>query len=271
MTKLFTGVVSFLLCVLFCSCHSSVTGTRSDKMADKQIQSLQDEIGELRRDIKLLNKDVRQVLVDVRIIKGSRLASTRTPTPRAAANPTGSADTTVYDIDIGSSPILGPRDAPVTIVEFSDFECVYCAREYPTIRQAMDLYPGKVRLVFKHFPLSFHKKAKPAHVASEYALREGGDDAFWYMHDRMIANPTKIDLSDLRGYLAELELDLGGFDKIVADSAAITAYLTDDFQEARKCQVRGTPTVLINGVKLSDRSINSYKTRIDQILAAGSK
>lgn len=271
MMKLFTGVAGFLLCVLFCSCNSSVTGTRSDEMADNRIQLLQEEIGELRRDIKLLNKDVRQVLVDVRIIKGSRLASTRTPTPRAAATPTQSADTTVYDIDIGSSPVLGSRDAAVTIVEFSDFECVYCAREYPTIKQAMDLYPGKVRLVFKHFPLSFHKKAKPAHVASEYALREGGNDAFWYMHDRMIDNPLKIDLPDLRGYLTELELDPAGFDEIVANPAAITDYLKADFQEARKCKVRGTPTVLINGVKLVDRSINSYKTRIDQILAAGGK
>ncbi|MCH9022905.1 MAG: thioredoxin domain-containing protein, partial [Planctomycetes bacterium] len=257
-TKLFTGFVGCFVCLLFCSCLSSATSTRTDEVAANRIELLHEEIGNLRRDIKLLNKDVRQVLVDVRIIKASRLSSPRVlaaqPAPRAAPP----VDSVVYDINIGSSPVMGPKDAPVTIVEFSDFECVYCAREYPTIKQVLEAYPGKIRFVFKHFPLRIHKKAKPAHVAAEYALREGGNDAFWFVHDKMINNPLKIDLPDLRGYLKELELDLTGFDQIVASPSAISDYLRADFIEASKCQVQGTPTILINGVKLANRNFYGY-------------
>ena len=97
MTKLFTGVVGCFFCVLFCSCNASVTQPRSEKMVDKQIQSLHEEIGELRRDIKLLNKDIRQVLVNVRIIKASGTGTTQVPPTR----PIGALRPGEYETPLG--------------------------------------------------------------------------------------------------------------------------------------------------------------------------
>jgi len=91
------------------------------------------------------------------------------PAPSEAKQPRP-VDTTVYDVNTGSSPVLGKADAPVTITEWSDFQCPFCAREYPKLKEILAAYPDKVRIVFKHRPLGFHKQAKPAHAATKYVV-----------------------------------------------------------------------------------------------------
>jgi len=91
------------------------------------------------------------------------------------------------------------------------------------------------------------------------------------MHDTILENRKKIDVADLRGYAESMGLNLGEFDKLMADEKKMDELLKADMAEARKCKVRGTPTVLINGLKLANRSLESYKKRIDAILKAGSK
>jgi protein-disulfide isomerase len=177
------------------------------------------------------------------------------------------ADTTIYEIPVGKSPVLGAKDAPVIITEFIDFQCPFCVREFPKIKEILKAYDGKVQVVFKHYPLMFHKKAQPMHAAVELALQEKGNDAFWTMHDLIMANPKKMEVSDLRGYAETVGLDMDRFDKVMLDAAAITKLLAKDRALAGKCKVRGTPTIMINGVKLTDRSINGYKTRVDNILS----
>ena len=179
-------------------------------------------------------------------------------------------DTTVYDVEIGASPILGPPDAPVTIVEFVDFQCPWCAREYPKIQQIRKDYPDKVRVVFKHFPLNFHPKAKPVHAASVLAAKKG-NDAFWQMHDKIMANPKKLEVDVMRGYAEELGVDLVEFDAVMADPARIDQLIAPDLAVAKKTNVRGTPTVLINGLKLSSRDLEDYRTRVDAILKGKNK
>jgi protein-disulfide isomerase len=120
--------------------------------------------------------------------------------------------------------------------------------------------------VFKHFPLSFHKKAKPVHAAMEFAFNEGDSDAFWKMHDMIISSPKKLDPTDLRVYAESLKLDMDAFDAVLADQLGMNKLLGPHLTEARKYGVRGTPTVFINGRKLADRTIEGYKARIDQIL-----
>lgn len=171
------------------------------------------------------------------------------------------------DIEIGKSAVLGPNDAPITIVEFGDFQCPFCIREWPKIKQVMDDYPGKVRLVFKHFPLSFHKKSPPVHAAAEFANRTKGVDAFWKMHDMIIANPKQLDVPTIRGYAEQLKLDLAEFDKLMADDTKINEMIETDLAEARTHNVRGTPTVFINNQKLAKRTPENYKARVDEILA----
>jgi protein-disulfide isomerase len=180
-------------------------------------------------------------------------------------------DTTVYDVSVANSPILGPKDAPVTIVEFFDFQCPYCVREFPKLQKILDEYPDQVRLVFKHYPLSFHKKAPAVHAATELALRQRGVDAFWMMHQMIMDAPKELDIAQLREYAVGLELNMLAFDKTMASGATINELLKADKAEAGKCNVSGTPTILINGLKMTDRSIEGYKARIDGILAETAK
>ncbi|MBN2139155.1 MAG: thioredoxin domain-containing protein [Sedimentisphaerales bacterium] len=172
----------------------------------------------------------------------------------------------IRDIAIGSSPVRGPADAPVTIVEFVDIQCPYCIREWPKLGRILTEYPDQVRLIFKHFPLSFHQKARPAHAAMELAMSQAGSEGFWKMHDMIIANPAKIDPADLHEYAKSLNLDVAILDEVLADPNKIDQLLKSDLLEARKHGVRGTPTVFVNGIKMADRSIDAYKARIDEIL-----
>jgi protein-disulfide isomerase len=120
----------------------------------------------------------------------------------------------------------------------------------------------------KHFPLSFHKQAKPVHAATALAYQKS-NDAFWQMYDKIVANPKKLDTATLRGYAEELGLDLAKFDAVMGDEKQQDALIASDMAEARKVKVRGTPTVLINGLKLSPRNMPDYKTRIDKLLKKG--
>jgi protein-disulfide isomerase len=189
----------------------------------------------------------------------------------AAAKPASNKrqpDTTVYNVNIGDSPYLGAKDAAVTIVEFTGFQCPYCIREVPKLKKLIEDYPNDVKVVLKHYPLSFHKKAKPASAAAIFAQKQKGNDGFWEMHDKIIAGGTKkLDIPVLRTYAEEMALDLAAFDAIMASPAEIDKLLKPDMDEAAKCKVRGTPTVMVNGLKQSPRTPEAYKARIDQILA----
>ncbi len=221
---------------------------------EEQLRVIRKEMSNLHKELKAVRADLKKVLTEVS--KGSNNNQARKKMP----------DTTVYNVNIGSSPTIGPKDAPVTIVEFSDLQCPYCVREYPKIKQMLKEYPGKVKVVFKHYPLKFHKKAKPAHAAVELAKLQGGDEKFWKIHDMIMDNPKDLEIADLRGYAQTLGMDLARFDKVVADEKQIDELLKADIAEARRCKVTGTPTILINGLKMTKRGINDYKARIDKIL-----
>jgi protein-disulfide isomerase len=226
---------------------------------EEQLRLLREELTRVRKEVTHVRNDLEKVLDKMNIEPGH--SKKKKP-----------VDTTVYDVNIGASPTLGPADAPVTIVEFSDFECIYCAREFPRIKKMLNDYPGKLRVVFKHYPLKFHKKAKPAHAAAELAFQEQGNNGFWQMHDMIFANPKDLEIATLRGYAETLGLDMKKFDEVINDPEQITNMLQPDYAEAKKCKVTGTPTVMINGLKLAgNRSIGNYKARIDRILAASEK
>ena len=180
-------------------------------------------------------------------------------------------DDTIYEIEIGTSPVRGARNAPVTIVEFADFQCPFSIREWPKIKTILGKYPGQVRFVLKHYPLSRHKEARPAHAATILAGQQLGDEGCWKMHDLIIANPKELGIADLRAHAETLGLDLERFDELMADPAAIDALLAPDHAAAKKCNVRGTPTVLINGLKLAKRGLADYEARIAALLKEGGR
>lgn len=250
--------------VMLPSLQAAVKCTHQEKPMEQQMEELRAELSTVRQELKTLQSDIRKVLSELRTIKTSVAAKPTTkPAPKKRQ-----PDNTVYKINLGTSPIRGAKDAPVTIVEFADFQCPYCAREWPKLKQILQEYPDKVKLVVKHFPLSFHKKAKPAHAAVEFAARNGSPDAFWKMHDMIIADYRKLDVPVLRGYAEKLGLNLDEFDKLMADPAKINEILKPDMDESRNCKVRGTPTVLVNGKKMASRSLDAYKARVEEILKA---
>ena len=154
--------------------------------------------------------------------------------------------------------IRGPLDAPVTVVEYGDFECPYCGRAEPTIRKLLAEH-GDVRYVWRHLPLTdVHSHAELASYASEAAAFQG---TFWRMHDLLLDHQDALELPDLVGYARELGLDTEKFENDV-DSERAAARVAEDIDSADLSGVSGTPTFFING----RRHIGAYD--IDTLSAA---
>jgi len=147
-----------------------------------------------------------------------------------------------------TGPALGPETAPVTIVEFSDFECPFCLRIHPTLKQVMDEYDGRVRLVFRQFPLNaLHPHAQKAAEASLCAMDQG---KFWEMHDAMFENQRELDIESLKTRASELGLDSEAFGTCL-DSGMFAEQVAVDVAAGRALGVSGTPALFINGRYLS--------------------
>jgi protein-disulfide isomerase len=141
-------------------------------------------------------------------------------------------------------PARGPGVAPVTIVEFSDFQCPYCGREAPVIDRLMKEYDGKVRLVFRHYPLDFHPFAAKAAEAGACAADQG---KFWEMHDKMFGNQAKLGVDDLKGYAKAIGVDPAKFDKCL-DSGEKKPLVDEDQKAGTQAGVNGTPAFFVNGI-----------------------
>ena len=146
---------------------------------------------------------------------------------------------------VGAS--LGPADAPVTIVEFSDFQCPYCARVVPTIKKIANAYPDSVRIVYRHLPLSFHAQAK---LASQAAICADQQGQFWPFHDRVFEKQKEMQRENLVAYAGELELDMPTFESCIDDPETI-ALVDADLAAAAEIGATGTPAFYINGIMLS--------------------
>ncbi len=149
-------------------------------------------------------------------------------------------------IQVQASPVQGYWGAPVTIVEYSDFQCPYCQKVTPTLRKVLQHYDGQVRVVFKHFPLPFHADAPLAHRA---ALAAGEQEKFWEMHDVLFERQEALKPDDLMDYARQIGLDLPKFTSALKDSKH-PAQIEQDQLEGRRLGVTGTPTFFVNGTKL---------------------
>jgi len=165
-----------------------------------------------------------------------------------------------HEVEVGEAPVLGKEDAAVTIVEWSDFQCPFCNRALPTLKQIQSEYGDRVRIVFKHLPLSIHPQAPAAHAASEAAHRQG---QFWEMHDRIFENQRDLDPATFERYAQEMGLDVDQFKKDVA-SASVKQRIDEDESQASKLGVTGTPAFFINGRFLSGaQPFANFKRVID--------
>jgi len=166
----------------------------------------------------------------------------------------------VPDADTSS---IGPKNAPVTIVEFSDFECPFSKKAAPVIQGLFRANPGKIRLRFRHNPLPFHVRSALAHEA---AVAAGAQGKFWEMHDLLFANQDKLTENDLLQYARQLQLDIAEFQDALR-SHTYRGVVDADVEEARALGVAGTPTFFVNGKKLvGTQTAEAFQSAVDQAL-----
>jgi len=169
-------------------------------------------------------------------------------------------------VDIGNSPTLGPKDAKVTIVEFSDFQCPFCTRGKQTMDEVMKMYPKDVKLVFKNLPLPMHPEAVPSAKAALAANKQG---KFWEFHDALFANQAKLNEAFYLEQAKTLGLDVEKF-KVDMASEEIAKQVKDDAELGNKLGINGTPGFFVNGVPVKGAyPVPHFKMIIDRVLAGG--
>ncbi len=145
-------------------------------------------------------------------------------------------------------PSRGAEQAPVTIVEFSDFQCPFCRRAIPVIEEVLERYPNEVRLVYRHFPLeSIHSRAR---MAAEASVCAQDQEKFWEYHDVLFENMQALEDDDLKRYAGEVGLDVAAFEKCLTERK-FSGKVQDDLSAGRKAGVTGTPAFVINGIVLT--------------------
>ena len=169
-------------------------------------------------------------------------------------------------------PIWGKSGAPVTIVEISDFECPFCSRVGPTMKQIKETYgPDKVRIVWKHQPLPFHKSARPAHDAAATVMGLAGSEAFWKFHDSAFANQKDLTPENFEKWAVAAGVDLAKFKEAYA-SKKFASKVDDDMKMAKTVGATGTPAFRINGVTVSGaQPFDKFKEVIDAQLEEAKK
>jgi protein-disulfide isomerase len=166
-------------------------------------------------------------------------------------------------IRTAGGPEKGGKGAPVTIVEYSDFQCPYCGRVTPSLKRVSDRYGDSVRMVFRDFPLPIHQQAPKASEAAACADEQG---KFWEMHDRLFANQSRLQVADLKQHAADVGLDAAKFDECL-DSGRRAADVKRSAEEARRYGVSSTPSFFINGRLLTGaQPYESFARIIDEEL-----
>ncbi|MCM2264929.1 MAG: DsbA family protein [Desulfuromonadales bacterium] len=166
----------------------------------------------------------------------------------------------IHVLPVLNSPAKGADDAPVTLTVFSDFQCPYCSRLVPFVDEVLAKNPGKVRVVFKQFPLRMHNMALPAAMASLAARDQG---KFWPMHDLLFANSSQLSEEKLRALAKDAGLDLARFDKD-RNSQQLRDEVLRDQGLGQQAGVQGTPTVFLNGKLLRERTPPGVQMLIDR-------
>ncbi len=170
---------------------------------------------------------------------GAAAQTAKQPTPIEAAR------------SFSEPPSRGPENAPIVIETYGDFECPFCARGAVVLRQLEQLYPRDVRVVWRNFPLEFHARAQPAANAVFSAYEQGGNAAFWRMHDllfavQMRAGEAKLEDAELGAYAAQLGLEAKLVERAINENRYATR-ISKDIERGRVSGVRATPTFVING------------------------
>ena len=171
------------------------------------------------------------------------------------------ADTAAAVIPVGNSFTKGSAKAKITLVEFSDLQCPYCAQLSPILDAVVRDYPGEVRLVFKHFPLSFHSQARAAGAAGIAAGKQG---KFFEFRAKVAPRFRELNEELYLSTAKELGLDMAKFKRDMVLNAEANKILDEDMELGRKVGVEGTPTIFVNGRLAEDRSYEYFAGLIEQ-------
>lgn len=163
-------------------------------------------------------------------------------------------------------PTWGSKDAKVTIVEFSDFQCPFCARGKERLEELKKAYGNKIRIVYKHFPLPSHPEARPAAEAS-MCVNEQSSDKFWKFHDIVFENQDRMSADDLKEHAKKAGADMKKFEECF-NSKKYAAHVDASIEEARKIGVDSTPTFFVNSQPIRGaRDVAEFREIIDEALA----
>lgn len=171
-----------------------------------------------------------------------------------------------FPVEIGNSPMMGGKDAKVTIIEFSDFQCPFCAKGADILKEIKKKYGNKVKIAFKNFPLPFHNHAESAAVAGLCA-NEQGSEYFWKMHDEMFMSQDSLDAEGLKKTAKKIGLKMDSFEKCLSENKYLPQ-VKADMEEGKKVKVKSTPTFFINGQLINGaQPMDVFAELIDEELA----
>ncbi|MDX2169717.1 MAG: DsbA family protein [Deltaproteobacteria bacterium] len=170
------------------------------------------------------------------------------------------------DVAIADAPVKGPANAPITIIEFSDYECPFCKKVEPTVQQVLKQYGDKIRFAYRNYPLPFHQSARPAAVAALCANEQG---KFWPYHDKLVA-ASDLSAANLQQMASDVGIDRKKFDECVK-SEKFAAVIDADLKAGQEAGVNGTPAFFINGRMLDGaQPFEKFQEIIEEELAAKS-
>ena len=212
--------------------------------------------GATPQDVEELKKNQKDILAKLEQLSSDVKAAAR---PAPAAPPGQPDPNKIYTIAVGNSATKGPKDAKVKIVEFSDYQCPFCGQADVLLTQVLSKNPD-VEFVYKNFPLtSIHPNALPAAKA---ALAAGKQGKYWEMHDLLFKNQRALGADQLKDYAKQAGLDVGKWEKDM-NSPEVVDQINAEMREAQAAEVRGTPTLFINGKRVQNRSVDGLQQMID--------
>jgi len=222
----------------------------------------------LKDDVKNVSEQVSSSIEEVKKIKAA-------PTAQAPQ-----AQPAEVRVSIDDDPIKGDPKAPITIIEFSDYQCPFCRRFHQEVLPSIEneyISKGKVRYVFRDYPLSFHQQALPAALAASCAADQG---KYWEVNDFLFENPTKLDIPNVLDSAKGLGLKYDEFEKCINEKK-YEPEIQKDIEDAKKYGISGTPSFFVGKTEEGNEMTASYirgaqpfeafKSRIDKLLSEEDK